>query len=58
MKIEGGKFSIEHYYRKSFNNFIRHSLLSLKVCNCPIQKKEMVKEILNAVSKIYLNSVL
>lgn len=55
VKIEGEKFSIHRHYRKTFNHFLNHSLLSLKICDCSLQKKEMVKEILNALSCISPN---
>ncbi|VVC36854.1 Hypothetical protein CINCED_3A003660 [Cinara cedri] len=50
VKIEGTRFTIELFFNKLLNKFLKHSLLSLKLCNCPNQKKDMVKEILTALS--------
>lgn len=55
MKTKGDKFSVGHHYKHEFNNFLKYSLLSINVCKCPIQKKEMVKEILIAVSINFIN---
>ncbi|XP_029341770.1 transformation/transcription domain-associated protein isoform X2 [Acyrthosiphon pisum] len=58
VKIEGEKFSIHRHYKKTFNHFLNHSLLSLKICDCLLQKNEMVKEILNALSCISPNHLM
>lgn len=52
VKIEGEKFPIHPQYKKTFNNFVKHSFLSLKMCDDSLPKKEMVKEILLALSCI------
>ncbi|XP_025202207.1 transcription-associated protein 1-like [Melanaphis sacchari] len=52
VKIEGEKFLIHPQYKKTFNHFVNHSLLSLKICDDSLPKKEMVKEILLALSCI------
>ncbi|XP_050530942.1 transcription-associated protein 1-like isoform X2 [Daktulosphaira vitifoliae] len=50
VKTEGVKISVKHYNKDILKHFIELSFLSLKVYNfCDIKKKEMSKEVLDAI---------
>ncbi|XP_050420275.1 transformation/transcription domain-associated protein-like [Adelges cooleyi] len=52
VKTEGARVPIQHHNKKLFTQFIVLSLSTLKIYDCSVKKKEMTKEVLDAIACI------